>query len=323
MKILFSSDWHIKLNTKNIPDTWAINRYKILFKELHNLESEVDLHIIGGDIFDKLPSMQELELLFDYLSGCKVETLIYPGNHEALKKDTSFLTHLKSVINGLNPKVQLIDNYYKFYLDGSTLGILPYNKLKDFAQNKPDVLDTCTSIFTHVRGEIPPHVKPEVDLDLFDRWDYVFAGDLHSHSNCQRNLIYPGSPVTTSFHRNLVESGVVIIDTKDNNTSWEWRKLEVPQLLRKTISVQEEMTPGTYDHIIYEVEGDMSDLHLVQESDLIDKKISKRNEDTTLILKPDMTTQEELVEYLEYILQVPKDTIDKVLKEFNDNIKNT
>ena len=56
-------------------------------------------------------------------------------------------------------------------------------------------------MFTHVRGEIPPHVKPEVDLDMFEDFPVVFAGDLHAHSNTQRNIVYPGSPMTTSFHR--------------------------------------------------------------------------------------------------------------------------
>ena len=47
-------------------------------------------------------------------------------------------------------------------------------------------------LFTHVRGEIPPHVKPEVDLDRFEDFPIVFAGDLHAHSNSQRNIVYPG-----------------------------------------------------------------------------------------------------------------------------------
>jgi len=53
-----------------------------------------------------------------------------------------------------------------------------------------------------------PHVKPEVDLDRFEDFPVVFAGDLHAHSNTQRNIVYPGSPMTTSFHRKEVSDRV-------------------------------------------------------------------------------------------------------------------
>lgn len=317
MKALFSADWHLKLNTKNIPDSWAINRYRQMFSEIYRLEPQADLHIIGGDIFDKLPSMQELELFFEYVSGCSIKTIIYPGNHEALKKDTTFLSHLKEVTNRINPLVTIVDKYLSY----EGIDFIPYNMLKHFEKNPKEYEEyfKYKLLVTHVRGEIPPHVKPEVDLDIFNDWELVLAGDLHSHSNCQRNIVYPGSPVTTSFHRNMVESGVIIVDTE--TLQWDWHKLEVPQLIRKTIKVGDEMPKTDYHHTIYEIEGDMSDLHLVEESDLIDKKISKRNNDTALMLDKDMTIEEELNEYLEYILQIPADSIEKALKEFKDNIK--
>jgi DNA repair exonuclease SbcCD nuclease subunit len=317
MKLLFSADWHIKLGTKNIPDTWAINRYNTLFEQLHELESTCDMHIIGGDIFDRLPNMGELELYFKYVSGCKCKTVIFPGNHEALKKNTTFLTNLKEVTNKINPLVNIVDSCITHYQDNTPVfDIIPYNLLKTF--EKEPIVSNTKILFTHVRGEIPPHVKPEVDLNLFSRWQLVLAGDLHSHSNSQLNIVYPGSPVTTSFHRNEVDTGVIILDT--DTLKWDWLKLEVPQLIRKTINVGEDMPAGDYHHVIYEVEGDMSDLHLVEESDLIDKKISKRDNDVALMLNKEMTMQEELSEYLQYILQIPEDRIEKVMKEFNDNV---
>lgn len=313
MKVLFSADYHLKLNTKNIPDSWAVNRYNLLFQQLHELEKQVELHIIGGDIFDRLPNMQELELYFKFVKGCSIETLIFPGNHEALKKNTTFLTHLKEVTNSINPLVRIIDDFYSNeYFD-----IIPYNKLKEYY---PQDIDFHNKIlFTHVRGEIPPHVKPEIDLNLLNRWEKVYAGDLHSNSNSQRNIFYPGSPVSTSFHRSKIETGVFIIDT--DKLTEDWIRLEVPQLIRKTIQVGEPIVAGEYDLIIYEVEGDMSDLHKVEESSLVGKKISKRNNDTALILSPEMTIVDELNEYLQYILEIPEGQIEKVLKEYYDNIQ--
>ena len=311
MKILFSADWHIKLNTKNIPNDWAINRYNLLFNEIYKLESIVELHIIGGDIFDRLPNMQELELFFKFVKGCQVRTIIFSGNHEAIKKNTTFLTYLKAVVHNINHLVTIIDDFYS----EKDFDIIPYNKLREYY---PQDIDFHAKIlFSHIRGEIPPHVKPEVDLSLFDRWEKVYAGDLHSHSNSQRNIVYPGSPISTSFHRNKIESGVLIVDTQ--TLIEQWVRLEVPQLIRKTVQVGEELVAGEYDLIIYEVEGSLDELHGIEDSALLDKKISKRVFDTTLMLQPEMTMTEELKEYLLYILSIPEDRIDEIIKTYKDN----
>jgi len=317
VKILFSADWHLKLNTKNIPNEWAINRYNILFSRIYELEKEADIHIIGGDIFDRLPNMEELQLYFNFVKGCKIKTLIYPGNHEALKKSTSFLSYLKDVTYSLNPLVTILDDFFSF----EAVDIIPYNKLKEFVSSYQDYDFHGDILCTHVRGEIPPHVKPEIPLELLDRWKVVLAGDLHSYDNCQRNILYPGSPITTSFHRNVVNTGVILLDTA--TLTHEWRKIEVPQLLRKTINVGEEMVRDEYHHVIYEVEGDLSELARLEDSELLDKKVVKKVSDVSLMLDKEMTIDEELVEYLRYIVQVPEVTIEEILKEYHDIIKTT
>jgi len=310
MKVLFTADVHIKLGQKNVPISWAKNRFNMLWQQLHDLQSECDLFVIGGDVFDKLPNMEELETYFDLVSACKIPTIIYPGNHEAVKKDTTFLTNLKQVTNRLNPKVEIIDDFYTL----DNMDFIPYNKLKEFEKAPPtNCGDIC---FTHVRGEIPPHVKPELDLELFARWKVVLAGDLHSYENSQKNIIYPGSPVTTSFHRHNVDTGVVILDTE--SLTHEWRKLQLPQLIRKTVAVHDPKPPTDYDHTIYQVEGDMQELGELEDSDLIDRKVIKRDTDSALILDKEMSMSEEIREYLAYILELPEDTIENVLKEFQN-----
>jgi DNA repair exonuclease SbcCD nuclease subunit len=313
MKILFSADWHIKLNTKSIPNEWAINRYNMLFEQLHELEQEVDIHIIGGDIFDKLPNMQELELYFKFISGCTVDTYIYAGNHEALKKNTTFLSHLKDVSNNINPKVKIIDEFFSL----ENIDFIPYNRLKQYDAQHIDFHGNI--LCTHVRGEIPPHVKPEVPLQIFERWDKVLAGDLHSYANSQLNILYPGSPITTSFHRNTVDTGVIIMDS----TSLEhtWHKLELPQLIRKTIDDEKDMLATDYHHTIYELTGDITELGSIKDSALLDKKIVKKDTDTALILEPTMSIEDEISEYLKYIVQVPDDVVEQALGVYHDNIK--
>lgn len=314
MKILFTADLHIKLGQKNVPVDWAKARYEKLMDQLWEIQDTCDIFIVGGDVFDKLPNMEELEVYFDFVASCKIPTLIYSGNHEAVKKATTFLTNLKQVTSKINNLVTIVDDYYS--KDG--IDIIPYNRLKEWEKDPDNTfLGLGRVLCTHVRGEIPPHVKPEIDLELFSKWSVVLAGDLHSYDNSQHNILYPGSPVTTSFHRGLVDTGVIVLDS--TTLEHVWVKLELPQLIRKTVVAGEPMVATDYHHTIYEVEGDMSELSGVEDSELIDKKIVKRETDTALILTPELTIVEEAAEYLRYVLNLNEDTISKALQELQNH----
>jgi hypothetical protein len=313
MNILFTADIHIKLGQKNVPITWARNRFNLFIEQFAEMQNQADLIIIGGDVFDRLPTMDEVELYFDFIESFKKPTLIYPGNHEMLKKDTTFLTYLKKSTHRLNPLVSMIDDYYENI--GFDIDIIPYNKLKEFEKIPKEFGGKI--LCTHVRGEIPPHVKPEVDLSLFDRWNVVLAGDLHSYENSQRNILYPGSPYTTSFHRNAVDTGAILLNAE--TLEHVWLKFSLPQLIKKTIEAGEPTPATDFDHTIYEVTGDMQELGDLEDNELIERKVIKRETDAALILDPEMTLTEEVKEYLTYILELPESTIEAVLKEMQNH----
>ena len=308
--ILFTADWHIKLGQKNVPREWAYKRYALFYEQVRELESKVDLHIIGGDLFDRLPNMEELELYFDFVRDVTVETIIFDGNHEATKKNKTFFDQLRNVTTALNPLVKVVTSTTEY--DGYS--ILPYADIHK--KNIFDTLDKSKALFTHVRGEIPPHVKPEIDLELLADFPVVFAGDLHSHSNTQRNIVYPGSPMTTSFHRNEVSTGYLLIDP--TTWGWTWHEFELPQLIRKTVLSPDDMIPTDYHHTIYEIEGDIQELSQIQNSELLDKKVVKRATEATLVLNKEATIEEELVEYLTYILELDEKRIPNIIGTFND-----
>ena len=309
--ILFTADWHIKLGQKNVPVPWACSRYKLFFQQVQDAidEHDISLHIIGGDLFDRVPSMDELTLYFDFVKDVSVDTIIFDGNHEATKKNHTFFTNLKRVTEELNPKVKVITETY--YQDD--WAILPYADLH--RKGSIEDIDDVDYLFTHVRGEIPPHVVPEVDLKRFDKFKTVFAGDLHAHENTQRNIVYPGSPMTTSFHRNEVTTGYLTID---DNMQWTWHQFDLPQLIRKTVEDPDEMIPTDFHHTIYELEGDVQDLAKVKNSDLLDKKVVKRTVEATLDLHGDMTISDELGIYLKEILALDESKIRNIMGVFND-----
>lgn len=306
--ILFTADIHIKLGQRGVPQEWAKNRFKMFLDQLEEVSKSVDLHIIGGDTFDRVPSITELSMFLDLVCRSTVRTLIFDGNHEATKKGKTFLTDLKDYVNKLNPLVEVVDDVREFEFGT----IVPYCKIK-----QPDVFEghnELMPLFTHVRGSIPPHVKPEINLDKLSNFPVVFAGDLHAHSNSQLNIVYPGSPMTTSFHRNNVKTGFLLID----GTNWEWKEFNLPQLIRKTVSSPSEMIPTEFDHTIYEIEGNIEELSDVENSELLDRKIVRRSTEASLILNSNMTVTDELSEYLLYILELEEESVANILDTFND-----
>jgi len=130
--------------------------------------------------------------------------------------------------------------------------------------------------------------------------------------------------MTTSFHRNTVETGYLMIDEhRDKHLPpWTWHKFDLPQLLRQTVTDPSEMIPTDFHHTIYEIEGDVADLATVKNSELLDKKVIKRNSESTLNLK-EMTMEQELVEYLSAILNLTDDKIQNIMGVFNDYSKNS
>lgn len=312
MKILFTADWHIKLGQKNVPIEWQRNRYLLLFEKLEKLQLSADMMIIGGDIFDKLPSLEELELYFSFLPKVSIDTVIYDGNHEATKKGKTFLSKLEQVSYNINPRIKIVDSTTSY----NKIDFIPYCDLHKITKIKNP---TSKILCTHVRGAIPPHVKPEIDLSLLEPWDVVLAGDLHSYENSQLNIIYPGSPLSTSFHRNLIKNGVILFDTV--TMKHEFIDLNLPQLIRKTVTSVDEALPTDYHHTIYEITGNVMDLLKVDvNSEFIDKKIVQKNSVKTLDLH-NKTISEELVEYLTKIQKLDSKTVEDILHVYHDHIE--
>ena len=120
-----------------------------------------------------------------FISNVSIPTLIYDGNHEATKKNKTFFTQLKKVTKDINPLVKVVDMSY--YDNDFGFGVLPYADLH--RKNSIELFDPKKPLFTHVRGEIPPHVKPEVDLDRFEDFPVVFPA-IFTHTAILNATLY-------------------------------------------------------------------------------------------------------------------------------------
>lgn len=309
MRLLFTADLHLKLAQKNVPVIWQKARFKQLVKEIEKLD--YDILVIGGDIFDKLPSLEEIALYFDLIKEFKRPTYIFDGNHEAGKRGYTWLEKLEESTYAINNLVHIIGGNIS-ELPG--IDVIPYTQLKTF--NPKDYNNEL--LLTHVRGSISPYVHPEIDLSKFDRWTLVLSGDLHDHSasfeeeNIKYNIVYPGSPLSTSFHRKPITNGVILCDTE--TLDWEFVPIKLPQLIRKTITSEDEAIPTDFDHTIFEIKGNIEELSSVS-SDLIDRKVVTSNKESKLKLEG-LSIEQEVDLYLKEVLSIT-DTTD-IIGVFND-----
>lgn len=296
MNIVFVADIHIKLGQKNVPKEWQKDRVRKLANELVMLRGGA--LIIGGDLLDVAkPSMEEVSLMLEFLDICAQhyeKIYLIPGNHEMVNKKADCFMPMREQLQKHYNCLLITELKTVRFSDNFSIDFIPYNIIHTFKaeDRKSDYA------VTHVRGEIPPHVKPEIDLSVFSEYKEVYAGDLHSHQNSQGNIKYPGSPYFTSFHRSHSNNtnGVLVIDITTHSSNWVG--LQLPRLLRKTVSSPEEIVATEYDHTIYEIEGDLHEMSKISKTDLLDKKIVKDTFTPAKLNMQDTSIEEELVMYL-------------------------
>lgn len=280
-----------------------------------NSVPDIDMIVIGGDLLDTAkPNAKEIELMFALLAKLNRKTIIYSGNHEMTNDKVlgkySVLQNFAEEISRCNPLVRVVTSYRSNEFD-----IVGYEEISNKALASKEQSKLC---FTHVRGEIKPHVKWEIDPQFFKHYDLVVTGDLHSHENSQGKFIYPGSPLTTSFHRTRATgNGYLIVDT--NLLTWEWFSLAyLPQLIRKTVSSMEEMIEARYDWQIYEVETNVLQSRDIKKTQLLDKKIVSGFAKEAVLDLQGTPMSQEMQLFLTDIAKLPKQDVDRLVTQFND-----
>lgn len=304
MKLLIVADIHIKLGQRKVPREWQAKRIIQLAKEINT--HEVDVVVIAGDLLDVAkPSVDEVGLMLDFLASITNTKVIIPGNHEMVTKTKDCFIPLEGILKHLDTIV--VREFDSETLKG--VDLIPYNVLhKDFPETGNPIA------ITHVRGEIPPHVEPEIELDRLAHYDTVYAGDLHSKTNSQLNIKYPGSPFSTSFHRNPSNkgsTGMYIVDTSDGTD--QWVQLDLPELLRFKVDSPEDMIADDTNVVIYELEGELEDLARVKDSDLLDKKVANNVFSEAQLDLEGGNLTDEVVEYLTKIKQVSPARVNELV----------
>ncbi len=216
-------------------------------------EERPDGVLIAGDVYDKpVPSAEAVGLLDDFLvrlSRQGVPAYLISGNHDSAER-LSFGgrlmaaggVHVAPVYSGQVEPIVLADQYGPVYLY-----LLPFLKPAHVRRFFPEAsIESYTDAVAAVVSamEIDPAVRnvlvahqfvtgsvrcaseevsvggtDNVDVSVFDGFDYVALGHLHSPQRAGRDTVrYCGTPLAYSFPEAEQEKSVTVVELKEKGT---------------------------------------------------------------------------------------------------------
>lgn len=253
MKVMHLADLHLG---KSILEQSLIEDQRYILKQIVDivLNKEVDLVLIAGDVYDKgIPNIEAIHLFNEFLTKLyqlSIKVFVISGNHDS-KDRLSFGNELfalndifiETIYKGSIKCVTLSDEYGDF-----NVYMVPFVKPADVRRYHPEydinsyqealecVLEN-TSIDFSKRNIIMIHqfvtasgvelVRSEsesislggidnIDVSLFDGFDYVAMGHIHGAQKLLKDTIrYAGSPLKYSFSEIYQKKSVPIINFRE------------------------------------------------------------------------------------------------------------
>lgn len=249
MKLIHLSDLH--LGKRVYEYSMTEDQEYILRQIIGIIDSEKpDGVIIAGDIYDKSVPPAEAVTLFDsFLSElCRrnVRVFCISGNHDSPERiafgskimDGNGI-YMSPVYNGRIQPISLQDDYgevniymlpfikpvhVRHIFDDDK--IVTYNDAVSRAVKEMDIdTDKRNILITHqfVTGAVRTESEEmsvggtdNVDVSLFDKFDYVALGHLHAPQNCGKsNVRYCGTPLKYSFSEAQNKKSVTIVEMSE------------------------------------------------------------------------------------------------------------
>ena len=246
MKLIHLSDLHIGKRVNGF--SLLEDQRDILDKVLRIIQDEVpDAVLIAGDVYDKsVPSAEAVDLFDDFLvrlAALKQQVFIISGNHDSPERlafggrliDASGV-HLAPVYDGRVEPFRLRDSFGVV-----NVFMLPFIKPAHVRRCFPDEpADTYTDamrtaighmkldpaqrnvLVTHqfvtgaVRSEseeISVGGSDNVDVSVFDAFDYVALGHIHGPQNIGEGRVrYCGTPLKYSFSEAAHQKSVTVVE---------------------------------------------------------------------------------------------------------------
>lgn len=245
MKFIHLSDLHLG---KRVNEYSMLEDQEYILKIIINIvdDEKPDGVIIAGDVYDKSVPAAEAVQLFDnflvQLAKRKLEVFVISGNHDSTERiafgarimDASGI-HMSPVYDGNIAPISMRDGY-------GTVDVymLPFIKPAHVRRFCDDEITTYTDAINHaisklsinhdnrnilvthqfVTGssrseseEISVGGSDNVDAYVFEPFDYVALGHIHSPQNCGSEYIrYCGTPLKYSFSEANDQKSVTVVE---------------------------------------------------------------------------------------------------------------
>lgn len=249
MKFIHLSDLHLG---KKVYEYSMIEDQKYILNSIIDIidEEKINGVIIAGDIYDKsVPSAEAVELFDSFLFSLmnrKLQVFVISGNHDSPERiafgarimDESGI-HMSKVFNGEVEPFKMDDNYgyVNIYMlpfikpihirnTFENAEVTSYSEAIGYAIEKMNInTDERNILVTHqfVTGatrseseEISVGGSDNVDASVFNGFDYVALGHIHSPQNCGSNAVrYCGTPLKYSFSESKDNKSVTVVEIKE------------------------------------------------------------------------------------------------------------
>lgn len=253
MKFLHISDLHIG---KRVNEFSMIKDQIYILKQILAIaeKEQVDGVIIAGDIYDKpVPSAEAVQVFDRFLTGLaeqKKKVFAVSGNHDSAERIAFGAqlmrgreVYLSPVYDGKVSKISLTDEYGEL-----CVYLLPFvkpatvhhalekeldGKLPESYQEAVGLVVEHMEVDCKVRNILVAHQfvtgagrcesedvvvggLDNVDAEVFDSFDYVALGHIHSPQSIKRETVrYCGTPLKYSFSEAEQEKSVTIVELKE------------------------------------------------------------------------------------------------------------
>lgn len=251
MKFLHLSDLHLGKRVNEFP--MLADQKAILAQILKIADDErPNAVLIAGDVYDKsVPPVEAVELFDDFLvklAARKLPVYVIGGNHDSPERlafcnrliDASGI-HISPAYGGDVRPLSLTDGYGKvniymlpFVKPANVRRYFPEEQIESYtdavrvAISKMQVNAAERNLLvTHqfVTGaarcdseEISVGGADNVDLSVFDAFDYVALGHIHGAQNISPRVRYCGTPLKYSFSEAKQQKSVTVAELKEKGT---------------------------------------------------------------------------------------------------------
>ncbi len=245
MNFLHLSDLHIG---KRVNEYSMIEDQQYILSQIIKIIDDVkpDGVIIAGDVYDKpVPSAEAVGLFDDFLyklSKRGLQVFVISGNHDSAERIafgsrlmSSSGIHMSPVFDGQVKPIPMSDEYgelciymlpfikpahvRRFYgddINSYTEAMRAVIENIDIDSSKRNILITHQFVTGSTRCEsedISVGGTDNVDVEIFEGFDYVALGHLHSPQKCKHEWIrYCGTPLKYSFSEAKDNKSVTVLE---------------------------------------------------------------------------------------------------------------